>query len=107
MLAQAGYTLLTGVHPRPSPLGIGWLAATVIAMLLLAWGKRRTGKRLGNVVLATEARVTLIDGLLAAAALLGLSLNAAAGWWWADPLAGLVIVHYDLVEGRAAWQGEE
>jgi divalent metal cation (Fe/Co/Zn/Cd) transporter len=47
----------------------------------------------------TEARVTLIDAYLAAAVLLGLALNALFGWWWANPLAGLVIVYYALREG--------
>jgi len=45
-------------------------------------------------VLSTEGRVTLIDGLLAVAVLAGLALNAALGWWWADPLAGYVLVYY-------------
>jgi len=58
-------------------------------------------------VLMTEAHVTLIDARLAAAVLVGLVLNALAGWWWADPLAGLVIVYYGLKEGRTAWRGEE
>jgi divalent metal cation (Fe/Co/Zn/Cd) transporter len=53
-------------------------------------------------VLETEARVTIIDGLLAVAVLVGLVLNAGLGWWWADPLAALVIVYYGLREGRAA-----
>ena len=57
--------------------------------------------RLGNPVLVTEGRVTVIDGLLACAVLIGLALNAAAGWWWADPAAGLVIVYYALKEARA------
>ena len=52
-------------------LGITWLAATVVAMLPLARGKRRTGAQLGNQVLQTEARVTVIDGCLAAAVLIG------------------------------------
>lgn len=73
-------------------------------MLGLAYGKRVTGARLGNPVLQTEAGVTLIDALLAAAVLTGLLLNAAFGWWWADPLAGLVIVYYGIREGRHAWQ---
>lgn len=47
----------------------------------------------------TEARVTLIDAVLAGAVLLGLVLNARYGWWWADPLAGLVIVYYGVREG--------
>ena len=45
-------------------------------------------------MLSTEGRVTLIDGLLAVAVLAGLALNAALGWWWADPLAGYVLVYY-------------
>jgi len=68
-------------------------------MFALAAGKDRTGKALGNRVLATEARVTVIDGLLAAAILIGLVLNAALGWWWADPAAAFVIVYYGLREG--------
>ncbi len=55
----------------------------------------------------TEAHVTLIDARLAAAVLVGLVLNALAGWRWADPLAGLVIVYYGLKKGRTAWRGEE
>jgi divalent metal cation (Fe/Co/Zn/Cd) transporter len=71
-------------------------------MFALAWGKVRTGSALGNRVLKTEARVTLIDGYLATAVLTGLVLNATLDWWWADPLAGLVIVFYGAREGRAA-----
>ncbi len=107
ILGQTAYTLLTGSHPAPSPGGIAWLAATLVAMLLLAQGKRITGRQLGNPVLSTEARVTLIDAALAAAVLVGLTLNALLGWWWADPLAGLVIVYYGLTEGWTAWRGEE
>lgn len=75
-------------------------------MLALAWGWRDTGRRLGNAVLTTEARVRLMDGLLSASVLVGLVLNATLGWWWADPLAGLVIVYYGIREGMAAWPGD-
>lgn len=102
--AQAASTLAARAEPAASAVGIGWTAATVVAMLALARGKRRTGRRLGNAVLTTEARVTLIDGLLAAAVLTGLSLNAALGWWWVDPLAGLVVVCYGIREGLAVWR---
>jgi divalent metal cation (Fe/Co/Zn/Cd) transporter len=105
VLAQATYTLLSRSHPDRSLGGIAWLAATLIAMLLLAYGKRATGEKINNAVLLTESRVTLIDALLAAAVFAGLTLNAAFGWWWADPLAGLVIVYYGLKEGRAAMRG--
>ncbi len=100
--AQSSYVLATGFRPHHSITGIVWLALTVVAMFALAWGKGRTGRALGNRVLATEARVTLIDGYLAAAVLAGLVLNATLGWWWADPLAGLVIVFYGAREGWAA-----
>jgi divalent metal cation (Fe/Co/Zn/Cd) transporter len=101
---QSVWTLLTNAHPSPSPLGIIWLGVTCAVMLLLAWGKLVTGRQLGNLVLVTEARVTLIDAALAGAVLIGVGLNALFGWWWADPLAGLVIVYYGVTEGRAAWR---
>ena len=63
-------------------------------------GKARTGGELDNPVLRTEGRVTLIDGMLATAVLLGLVLNAALGWWWADPAAGYVLVYYAAREVR-------
>jgi divalent metal cation (Fe/Co/Zn/Cd) transporter len=103
VLGQAAYTLALGGHPGTSTVGTLWLAATLLAMPLLAWGKLRTGRRLGHAVLMTEARVTLVDAYLAGAVLVGLLLNAAIGWWWADPLAGLVVVYYAVREGRAAW----
>jgi len=81
-----------------------WLAATVAAMLLLAWGKHRTGKQFDNPVLLTESRVTLVDAYLAASVLIGVALNALLGWWWADPLAGLVIVYYGIREGLHAYR---
>jgi divalent metal cation (Fe/Co/Zn/Cd) transporter len=97
---QSAVVLAAGYHPRPSPLGIGWTAVTAAAMFALAAGKARTGRALGNPVLITEGRVTLVDGILAVAVLAGLTASAAAGWWWADPLAALVIVGYALREAR-------
>ena len=98
IVAQLLYTLLTGTHAAISMGGIAWTAATFIAMLLLATGKRVTGRQLKNEVLLTEGRVTLADAYLAGAVLLGLVLNAVFGWWWADPLASLVIVYYGIRE---------
>ena len=104
MLVQSVWTLLANTHPAPSPLGTVWLVLTCAVMLLLAWGKLVIGRQLGNLLLTTEARVTLIDAALAGAVLIGVGLNALLGWWWADPIAGLVIVYYGLTEGRAAWK---
>ena len=72
-------------------------------MFALSAGKSRTGHRMGNPVLVTEGRVTFIDGLLACAVLVGLVLNAALGWWWADPAAGLVVVYYAVKEAVAIY----
>lgn len=103
VLVQSAYVLITGQRPGASPSGMVWLAVTVAVMLSLAWGKHVTGRRLGNPVLQTEARVTLVDAYLAAAVLVGVVLNGWLGWWWADPLAALFIVYYGLREGREAW----
>ena len=51
ILGQEAVTFLAGIRPSTSLGGIGWLAATLLAMLLLAWGKGVTGRRLGNAVL--------------------------------------------------------
>jgi divalent metal cation (Fe/Co/Zn/Cd) transporter len=104
ILIQLVLTLLTGTHPATSIGGIIWLAVTFVAMLLLAFGKRVTGQQLKNDVLLTEGKVTLVDAYLAGAVLLGLAFNALFGWWWADPLASVVILYYGLREGLHAWR---
>lgn len=100
LVVQSVAVLIAGSRPHASPLGIAWTAITASVMFLLASGKSQTGRALGNPVLQAEGRVTFIDGLLATAVLLGLALNAAMGWWWADPLAALVIVYYAVREVR-------
>jgi len=102
LAAQSTVVLVEGFRPHHSALGITWTAVTATVMFALAAGKSRTGAELGNRVLTTEGRVTLIDGILAVAVLVGLTLNALAGWWWADPLAGYVILFYALKEARAS-----
>jgi len=100
LVVQSTWALLSRHHPHSSPLGMAWTAVTAAVMFALAAGKARTGAALGNPVLVTEGRVTLVDGLLAAAVLAGLVLDAGLGWWWADPVAGYVLVYYALREVR-------
>jgi divalent metal cation (Fe/Co/Zn/Cd) transporter len=102
--AQALVTLAAGSHPGRSIAGAVWLALTAVVMFALASGKATTGGRLGNPVLRTEARITVIDGALAIAVLVGVVLNAAVGWWWADPVSALVLVGYAVREARNAWR---
>ncbi|MEU6065029.1 cation transporter [Streptomyces sp. NPDC047082] len=105
LLMQSTWVVATAFHPCSSPLGIGWTAITAAVMFALAFGKSRTGAALDNPVLTAEGRVTLIDGLLAAAVLLGLLLNTALGWWWADPAAGYVLVYYAIREVKEIFSG--
>ena len=100
LLAQSTVVLVSGYHPRHSVPGIIWTAVTAAVMFALAAGKARTGRALDNPVLRTEGRVTMVDGILAAAVLAGLVLNATLGWWWADPAAGYVLVFYAAREVR-------
>jgi divalent metal cation (Fe/Co/Zn/Cd) transporter len=103
LVVQSSIVLAIGFHARPSLAGIGWTAVTALVMFALAAGKARTGRALDNPVLRAEGRVTLIDGLLATAVLVGLGANAAFDWWWADPLAGYFLAFYAIREVRHIW----
>lgn len=107
LTVQSTLVLATGFHARHSPLGIGWTALTAAVMFGLALGKARTGAALGNAVLRAEGRVTLVDGILAVAVLVGLVLNSGLGWWWADPVAGYVLVCYAAREVRVIVGGQQ
>jgi divalent metal cation (Fe/Co/Zn/Cd) transporter len=98
LLALSTFALVTQHHPDGSVAGIAWTAVTAAVMFTLAALKTRTGRALDNPVLRTEGRVTTIDGLLAVVVLVGVLLDTLLGWWWADPLAGLVIVYYAVRE---------
>jgi divalent metal cation (Fe/Co/Zn/Cd) transporter len=100
LLAQSTLVLVTGYRPGHSAAGIAWTAVTAGVMFALAAGKARTGRALDNAVLRTEGKVTTVDGILAVAVLAALVLNVAAGWWWADPAAGYVLVYYAAREVR-------
>ena len=69
--------------------------------------KLRTAARIGSRALRAEAKETLACAYLSAALLLGLVANAAAGWWWADPVAALMMVPWLVKEGIEGLRGEE
>jgi divalent metal cation (Fe/Co/Zn/Cd) transporter len=98
--------LLSHAEAQTSPLGMVALGATVVIMFVFAWVKRRTGLALGNRPLIANARMAAIDGLLAAGILLALGLDAALGWWWADPAAAGIVAVITLNESRELWSGE-
>lgn len=98
--------LFTTAEPAESEVGLALAALSLIVMPTLAWGKRRTAARLHSPTLRADSTQTLLCACLSAALLAGLGLNAALGWWWADPLAALVIAVVAAREGIEAWHGE-
>ena len=95
--------LTSGRRPGESPWGIAYLAITAVVMFGLATLKRRTANLLGSEPLHSEATVTFLDGVLSTTTLTGLALNAYAGWWWADPIAALLVGVAALNEARETW----
>jgi divalent metal cation (Fe/Co/Zn/Cd) transporter len=91
--------------PEESLIGIVVATASLAVMPLLARAKRRVAFRLASGALAAEAKQTQICAYLSAILLAGLALNATLGWWWADPIAGLVMVPLIAWEGGQAVRG--
>ena len=100
LFVQSSVALVTQHRAHPGVGAVAWTALTAVVMFALAGAKYRTGRALGNPVLATEARVTFIDAMLAVAVLVAVLLDAYLGWWWADALAGYLIVFYAAREAR-------
>lgn len=103
LLAAATSDLVNQRVPGESLWGIAYLAVTALVMAGLAIAKRRTAIALESEPLRSEATVTFLDAVLSVSTLLGLALNAFAGWWWADPLAAGLVALAALNEGREAW----
>jgi divalent metal cation (Fe/Co/Zn/Cd) transporter len=106
VLVEAIKTLAGGSHPEVSWVGIGLAAITLVAMPPLASAKARVARELGSHTVKSEGRQNLLCAYLSAALLIGLSANAASGWWWADPAVALVVASVAAYEGREAWWGE-
>lgn len=92
--------------PEESIVGIVLAAVSVVVMPLLVRAKRRVARSIGSAALNADAMQTQICTYLSAILLGGLVLNAAAGWWWADPLAALVMVPIIVKEGWESVRGE-
>lgn len=102
---DATRSLVAADRPDESWVGIGLALVTAPSMPLLALAKRRVGRRLGSAATVSEGSQNLICAYLSLALLAGLAANALAGWWWADPVAGLVIAAVALREGVEGWRG--
>ena len=105
--ADAAVSLWRGKRPDASPVGIGLTILSLFVMVWLARAKRRAAADLGSRALAADAFQTTACWWLSLITLAGVSLNAALGWWWADPAAALGMTVFLVREGREVWRGEE
>jgi divalent metal cation (Fe/Co/Zn/Cd) transporter len=105
VLCDAVIVLIERRAPDHSRVGIILAALSMIVMPLLVRSKRRIATRLGSGALEAEARQTQVCAYLSAVLLAGLGLNAGLGWWWSDPVAGLVMVPLIANEGWQAVKG--
>lgn len=103
---DAARTLLGGTEPEHSTVGIVLAAVSLAVMPVLSWFERRTGRELGSASAVADSRQTLLCSFLSAVLLGGLALNSTLGWWWADPLAAVVIAGFAVREGVEAWHGD-
>ena len=98
-------TLLGAGEAEHSTVGIVLVSLSVVIMPFLSLAQRRAGRELGSASAVADSRQTLLCTYLSAAVLVGLVLNSAVGWWWADPVAALVLAVLAVREGREAWRG--
>lgn len=91
--------------PETSRVGIGVAALSLVVMPVLARAKRRIAHAMESGAMDADARQTDFCAYLSAILLSGLLLNATVGWWWADAVAGLVMVPIIGREGIAHWRG--
>jgi divalent metal cation (Fe/Co/Zn/Cd) transporter len=106
VLFDAGKSLVLAEPPEESMVGIVLAAVSLIVMPLIVRAKRRVASQIGSRALDADATQTALCTLLSAILLGGLLLNAIAGWWWADPIAALVMVPIIGREGFEALRGE-
>lgn len=103
---EASRDLLRAEPPEASALGLGIAALSLVVMPVLARAKRRLASQLGSRALQADSRQTSLCAYLSAVLLAGLGLNAALGWWWADPVAAWIMVPIIAREGWEALRGE-
>lgn len=98
--------LWSASRPDASTVGVVMAAMSLAVMPVLARAKRAVAPALGSAAAVADAKQTNLCALLSAVLLVGLYANAAFGWWWADPVAGLGIAALALLEARRTWQAE-
>jgi divalent metal cation (Fe/Co/Zn/Cd) transporter len=103
---ESGRSLILRLQPDRSIPGIAIAAASVIVMPILAREKRKVARSIVSAAMKADSRQTDFCTVLSAILLAGLLLNATLGWWWADPVAGLVMVPIIFREAVSALKGK-
>ena len=106
IIVDSVLALWNGERPEVSFIGLGLVSVSIAVMLWLARAKARAARELGSRALKADSFQTLACWWLSIVALAGLGLNAALGWWWADPVAAVGVAAFVVREGREAWRGE-
>ncbi len=107
VLAQSTLSLWCRKSPTVSTIGIVLTAASVVFMPWIALSKLRAARLMDSPALRAEAKATLACAFLSVTVLLGLVANAVGGWWWADPLAGCLMIPWLVREGIAGIQAQD
>jgi divalent metal cation (Fe/Co/Zn/Cd) transporter len=105
ILASAGVALIGRVGPDRSYVGIALAITAVAGMPILARRKRAIAARMDSAALRGDAACSITCAYMAGTLLVGLVLNAAFGWWWADSLAALALLYWLQGEARDALRG--
>ncbi len=102
IVGDSAFALIVKSRPEASWWGIGLAIAAAIFMPVLWQGKLRVARRIGSAALKADAACSATCAYMSFTLLAGLLLNRLFGWWWADPLAALVLVYFIVREGREA-----
>lgn len=100
----ASRELVAGADAEESIVGIVPNVVALLVVLPVAVAQWRTGRGLGNEVLVAQAKETWLSNALSLNVLVGLALNAALGWAWADPAVALVVAAFAVYAGVDAWR---
>jgi divalent metal cation (Fe/Co/Zn/Cd) transporter len=110
LAVYVGYESISDLAGRKAPEhsipGIILACVSLVVMPLLSRAKKKVGNDLGSAAMHADARQTDFCIYLSVILLLGLLLNAALGWWWADPVSALIMVPLIAKEGVDAMNGE-
>jgi len=105
VLLQSAWDLWAREAPSESIVGLVLAAVSLVIMPVVAMWKIRVANKIGSGALRAEAKETIACSYLSFCLLLGLAANATVGWWWADPVAALLMVPWLIKEGREGLEG--